>query len=109
MITLYNEKIAALIGVSSSAGKSKTEVVHRRSPEGRSPEGTFDSGQGFEAPGFNRIEKETYSLFNPSDYSLGGSLSTRALLKAFRWRLSLTEAGKSDGLNAVGFLSATAY
>jgi hypothetical protein len=104
MITLYNEKIAALIGVSSSAGKSKTEVVHRRSPEG-----TFDLGQGFEAPGFNRIEKETYSLFNPSDYSLGGSLSTRALLKAFRWRLSLTEAGKSDGLNAVGFLSATAY
>jgi hypothetical protein len=83
-----------LIGVSSSAGKSKTEVVHRRSPEG-----TFDSGQGFEAPGFNRIEKETYSLFNPSDYSLGGSLSTRALLKAFRWRLSLSEAGKSDGLN----------
>jgi len=42
-----------------------------------SSEGTFDSGQGFEAPGFNRIEKETYSLFNPSDYSLGGSLSTQ--------------------------------
>jgi len=68
-----------LIGVSSSAGKSETGVVHRRSPELQvlSSEGTFDSGQGFEAPGFNRIEKETYSLFNPSDYSLGGSLSTQ--------------------------------